>query len=118
MSKVMIADDSLFVLTRLKKLLTDLGYDIVVARDGEEAVRTYRQTKPDAVLMDVTMPRKNGLEALSEICQFDCRAKVIMLTALDQQSVVTQAIQTGAKDFLVKPVPPGRLIKALQKVLR
>ncbi len=117
MSKIMIVDDSLFIRTRLTKLLTNSGYEIVIARDGEEAVRIYHQAKPDVVLMDITMPRKDGLEALSEIRQSDCRAKVIMLTALDQQSVVVQAIQIGAKDFLVKPIPSKRLLTTLQKVL-
>jgi two-component system chemotaxis response regulator CheY len=118
MSKVMIADDSLFVRRRIAKLLANFGYEPVMAGDGEEAVHNYRQANPDAVLMDITMPRKDGLEALTEIRQFDPQAKVIMLTALDQQSVVTQAIQFGAKDFLVKPVPPHQLIMAVQKVLR
>jgi two-component system chemotaxis response regulator CheY len=116
--KVMIADDSLFVQNRLVKLLTNFGYETIVAGDGEEAVSVYRQAKPDLVLMDITMPRKDGLEALTEIRRFDPRAKVIMLTALDQQSLATQALKAGARDFLVKPVPPPQLIATVQKVLR
>jgi two-component system chemotaxis response regulator CheY len=118
MSKVMIVDDSLFVRKHLTKLLTNFGYETIMASDGEEAVHAYRQSSPDVVLMDITMPRKDGLRALAEIRQFDPRAKVVMLTALDQQAVATQAIQIGAKDFLVKPVPPNRLIMTLQKLLR
>lgn len=117
MAKVMIVDDSLFTRNHLTKLLAKHGYETVVAGDGEEAVRTYRSAHPDAVLMDITMPRKDGLDALLEIRQFDPRAKVIVLTALSQQLVATRAIHIGAKDFLVKPVPPVQVIAALQKVL-
>ena len=100
------------------KLLAKHGYDIVMAENGAEAVRVYRKSRPDVVLMDITMPRKNGLEALSEILSLDPRAQVIMLTALDQKSVAATAIMFGAKDFLAKPVHPNLLIKALEKVLR
>ena len=118
MPKVMVVDDSLFMRNHLTKLLTKSGYEIVVAENGEQAVQTYRQAHPDAVLMDITMPRKDGLQALTEIREFDIEAKVIMLTALDQELAVTRAIHVGAKDFLVKPVPPVQLLSALQKVLR
>jgi two-component system chemotaxis response regulator CheY len=113
----MIADDSLFMCNRIAKWLTNHGYETVVVQDGVEAVKTYRQARPDAVLMDVTMPHKDGLEALAEIRQFDPQAKVIMLTALDQQAVATQAVQMGAKEFLVKPVRSAQLILVLRKVL-
>ena len=117
MPKVMVVDDSLFTRTHLAKLLSKYGYETVLAEDGEEAVQTYRQTHPDVVLMDITMPRKDGLDALLEIRQFDPRARVIMLTALAQELAATQAIHIGARDFLVKPVPSNQLITALQKVL-
>jgi two-component system chemotaxis response regulator CheY len=118
MAKVLIVDDSLFIRNYLSKLLAKNGYDTVVAENGEQAVYTYRRTHPDAVLMDITMPRMDGLQALIEICEFDARAKVIMLTALDQEQAATRAIHLGAKDYLVKPVPPNRLLMALQKALR
>jgi two-component system chemotaxis response regulator CheY len=118
MPKVMITDDSYFIRKKLSKLLAEHGYDIVMAENGAEAVRIYRKSKPDVVLMDITMPRKNGLEALSEILTLDPRALVIMLTALDQKSVAATAIMFGAKDFLAKPVRPSLLIEALEKVLR
>lgn len=118
MPKVMITDDSYFIRKKLSKLLAEQGYDIVMAENGAEAVRIYRKSKPDVVLMDITMPRKNGLEALSDILKFDPRARVIMLTALDQKSVAATAILTGAKDFLAKPVRPERLLLALEKALR
>jgi len=118
MPKVMIVDDSLFMRDHLAKLLTEHSYQVILAENGEEAVKTYRSAKPDVVLMDVTMPQMNGLSALVEIRQFDRRAKVIMLTAIDERLLASQAIHMGAKDFLTKPVPLDKLLMALQKVLR
>ena len=118
MPKVMIVDDSLFMRDHLAKLLTEHSYQVILAENGEEAVKTYRSAKPDVVLMDVTMPQMNGLSALVEIRQFDRRAKVIMLTAIDENLLSSQAISMGAKDFLTKPVPLDKLLMALQKVLR
>jgi two-component system chemotaxis response regulator CheY len=117
MAKVMVADDSLFMRNHLSKLLAKNGYEIIIAENGEQAVDTYRRERPNAVLMDITMPRKDGLQALTEIREYDSRAKVIMLTAVDQELAVTRAIHLGAKDFLTKPVPPSRLIMVLQKAL-
>jgi two-component system chemotaxis response regulator CheY len=118
MAKIMIVDDSLFMRNHLSKLLAKNGYETILAENGEQAVIAYRRASPDVVLMDITMPRKDGLQALTEIRELDIKAKVIMLTALDQELAATRAIHVGAKDFLVKPVPPGRLLKALQRVLR
>jgi len=118
MSKIMIVDDSKFMRSRLASLLTEYSYDVIEAKNGEEAVQTYRQIQPDAVMMDITMPQKDGLTALAEIRQFDPQAKVIMLSALDQPILVLEAMQAGAKDFLVKPYNPRQITKTLQKVLR
>lgn len=118
MPKVLIVDDSLFMRNHLVRLLGEHGYDTVQAGNGLEAVKTYRVSRPDAVLMDITMPEMNGIDALIKIRQLDSRAKVIMLTALDQQLVAARAVHMGAKEFLVKPVLPTRLLLALQKVLR
>jgi chemotaxis receptor (MCP) glutamine deamidase CheD/CheY-like chemotaxis protein len=118
MAQVMITDDSLFMRNKLARLLAKHNYETIQASDGVEAVRLYREARPDVVLMDITMPRKNGLEALADILKFDPRARVIMLTALDQKSVAATAILTGAKDFLAKPVRPERLLLALEKALR
>ena len=117
MAKVMIVDDSRFVLNRLEKLLTEQGYQTILAEDGVQAVETYPATRPDVVLMDITMPKMNGLDALAEICHQDPTAKVIMLTALDQQVIATRAIHLGASDFLVKPVLLDKLLRALQKAM-
>lgn len=118
MPKVMIVDDSLFMRNHLTKLLGEHGYDTVMAEDGLQAVKIYRMARPDVVLMDITMPHMNGMDALAEIRQYDLRARVIMLTALDQQLVAARAVHMGAKDFLVKPVPASRLLIAIQKALR
>jgi len=118
MPKVLIVDDSLFMRNHLAKLLTEHTYEVVMAESGEEAVKTYRSARPDIVLMDVTMPQMNGLAALVEIREFDRRAKVIMLTAMDERLLASHAIQMGAKDFLMKPVPLDKLLMALQKALK
>ena len=117
MATVMIVDDSLFMRNHLSKLLARNGYESIMAEDGEQAVRTYRRAKPNVVLMDITMPRKDGLQALTEIRSLDRRAKVIMLTAVDQELAATRAVHLGAQDFLVKPVPPSRLLSAVQRLL-
>jgi two-component system chemotaxis response regulator CheY len=114
---VLIVDDAQFMRMRITKLLTKHGYDVVEAENGEVAVQTYRSTHPDAVLMDITMPEKDGLSALKEIREIDSKANVIMLTALGQQTMVLEAMKAGARDFLVKPYDPDRVIKTLQKVL-
>ena len=118
MARIMIVDDSLFMRNHLSKLLDKNGYDTILAENGKVAVDTYRRDRPDAVLMDITMPHKDGLQALTEIRELDPKAKVIMLTALEQELAATRAIPLGAKDFLVKPVPPSRVITALQRALR
>jgi two-component system chemotaxis response regulator CheY len=117
MSRILIVDDAQFMRMRIAKLLTEYGHEVFEAADGEAAVQTYRFTQPDAVLMDITMPKMDGLSALAEILRFDPKAKVIMLSALGQQAMILQAIQTGAKDFLVKPHNPERVLNALHKVL-
>ncbi len=117
MSMIMIVDDAKFIRMRVSKFLAKQGYTITEAGDGDEAVQNYRQLRPDLVLMDITMPGKDGLTALAEIRNFDPQARVIMFTALGQQALVLEAMQTGAKDFLVKPFDPEQMIKTLQKAL-
>ncbi len=117
MSKIMVVDDAQFMRVRLKKLLVGRGFEVVEAENGEEAVTVFKAEHPDAVLMDITMPHKNGLEALIEIRALDSHAKVIMLTALGQESMVVQAVQAGARDYVIKPFDPSRVMMALEKVL-
>jgi len=118
MSTIMIVDDNQFMRNRLSQVLAENGFKTVQAEDGIQAVDMYRTSRPDAALMDVTMPHKDGLEALAEIRAFDPRARVIMLTALSQQSIMVEAVKLGAKDFLTKPVVPDQLVAALQKALK
>jgi len=118
MVRIMVVDDSLFMRNRLSKLLATNGYEIITAENGEQAVRHYRRNRPDAVLMDITMPLKDGLQALAEIREFDLRAVVIMLTAMNQEFAAVRAIHLGAKDFLVKPAAPNLVLTALQNALR
>ncbi len=117
MSTILVAEDAKFVRMRINKLLSEHNYEVVEAKNGEEAVQIYRQIKPDAVLMDFAMPGKNGMVALKEIRRFDPQAKIIMLTALGQQAIVLRSMQAGAKDFLTKPYKPEKLLAAIQKVL-
>ena len=118
MVKVMVVDDSLFMRNRLSKLLAGHGYETITAENGEQAVLHYRRNRPDAVLMDITMPLKDGLQALTEILEFDVKASVIMLTAINQELAAVRAIHLGAKDFLVKPAAPNRVLAALRNALR
>jgi two-component system, chemotaxis family, chemotaxis protein CheY len=117
MATILIVDDTQFVRMRVAKVLTQHGHAVVEAEDGDQAVQVYRAAQPDAVVMDITMPVKDGIAALSEIRQFDPQARVIMLTALGQQGMVLQAVRAGAKDYLLKPFNPEKLIQALEKVL-
>ncbi len=117
MAKILVVDDSAFVRMRNVSLLKELGHETLEAGDGSQAVETYKQAKPDAVLLDITMPVMDGLEALREILAFDSSAKVAMVTAMGQQKTVMEAIKAGARDFVVKPFDPERLKAALKKLV-
>ena len=113
--KILIADDAAFMRMRLKKLLEQGGYDVVEAVNGQEAISLYAEHHPSAVLMDITMPEMDGVAATQAICRSDPQARVIMVSALGQQAMIVAAIQAGAKDFVVKPYEPERVIQALHK---
>jgi two-component system, chemotaxis family, chemotaxis protein CheY len=117
MAKIMIVDDAEFLRVRLNKILDTEGYEVFQAENGVKAVATYKEKHPDVVLMDVTMPEMDGLAALKEIVSFDPQAKVVMLTALGQESVVLDAVKAGARDFIVKPFEHDRVMKAISKLL-
>jgi two-component system chemotaxis response regulator CheY len=118
MARVLIVDDSAYLRSHLAKLLGERGYKTCCAENGEEAVELYRQVKPDVVLMDITMPKMNGMDALAHIRVIDPKARVIMLTALDQRLIAARAVHIGASDFLIKPVTTAGLLMAIQHALR
>ncbi|MCK7484075.1 MAG: response regulator [Candidatus Moduliflexus flocculans] len=104
--------------TLVKDALVPAGHEIVgEAENGNEAVELYKKLKPDLVTMDITMREKDGIEAAGEILSADSSARIIMVTALGQESLLTKAIKLGVKDFVVKPFPPERLQKAAEKAL-
>jgi len=117
MAKILIVDDAEFLRVRISKMLIGNGHQVIEANNGLVAVNTYKTDHPDCVLMDITMPEMDGLQALKEIRAFDPKAKVVMLTALGQESVVLEAIKSGARDFVVKPFEPDRVLNAIRKAL-
>jgi len=117
MAKILVVDDAEFLRVRISKMLVGDGYEVIEAENGLLALNAYKAQKPDVVLMDITMPEMDGLTALREILAFDSGAKVVMLTALGQESVVLEAIKSGAKDFIVKPFERDRVVGALQKLV-
>src|SRR4051812_13487634 len=106
MATILIVDDAVFMRKRCATLLTKNGYTICEAANGHEAVVMYQQERPHAVLMDITMPEMDGLEALKAIKLIDPAARIAMVTAIGQQSVVMEAIKAGARDFIIKPFDP------------
>lgn len=113
--KILIADDAAFMRMRLKTLLTEAGYEVVEAQNGQEAVALYDQHNPEMVLMDITMPEMDGVAATQAINAAHPGARVVMVSALGQQAMVVSAIQAGAKDFIVKPYQPDRVLDAVAK---
>ena len=115
---ILICDDAAFMRMMIKDILTKNGYNIAgEAENGAKAVEKYAELKPDLVLMDITMPEMDGIEALKKIKNSDPNASVIMCSAMGQQAMVIESIQSGAKDFIVKPFQSDRVIEAVQKVV-
>ena len=115
---ILICDDAAFMRMMIKDILTKNGYNIAgEAENGAKAVEKYAELKPDLVLMDITMPEMDGIEALKKINASDPGASVIMCSAMGQQAMVIESIQSGAKDFIVKPFQADRVIEAVQKVV-
>jgi two-component system, chemotaxis family, chemotaxis protein CheY len=117
MAKILIVDDAEFLRVRISKMLSGDGFEVFEAENGLKAVESYQKLHPDLVLMDVTMPEMDGLTALKEIRKLDPHARVIMLTALGQESVVLEAVKSGARDFVVKPFERERVMSAINKLL-
>ncbi|KQU18549.1 two-component system response regulator [Bacillus sp. Leaf13] len=117
-NKILIVDDAAFMRMMIKDILSKNGFEIVgEAADGVQAVEKYRETHPDLVTMDITMPEMDGITALKEIKKVNPQAKVIMCSAMGQQAMVIDAIQAGAKDFIVKPFQADRVLEAINKAL-
>ncbi len=117
-NKILIVDDAAFMRMMIKDILSKNGYEVVgEAADGAQAVEKYKELNPDLVTMDITMPEKDGIAALKEIKAMDGAAKIIMCSAMGQQSMVIDAIQAGAKDFIVKPFQADRVLEAISKAL-
>ena len=115
---ILICDDAAFMRMMIKDILTKNGYNIVgEAENGAKAVEKYAELKPDLVLMDITIPEMDGIEALKKIKAADANASIIMCSAMGQQAMVIESIQSGAKDFIVKPFQADRVLEAVQKVV-
>ena len=115
---ILICDDAAFMRMMIKDILSKNGYNVVgEAENGAVAVEKYMELKPDLVLMDITMPEMDGIQALKKIKEKDSSACVIMCSAMGQQAMVIESIQSGAKDFIVKPFQADRVLEAVKKVV-
>lgn len=116
--RILVVDDAAFMRMMIKDILSKNGYNVVgEAENGSIAVERYFELRPDLVTMDITMPEMDGISAVREIKKRDAAAKVIMCSAMGQQAMVIDAIQAGAKDFIVKPFQPERVLEAVGKAL-
>lgn len=122
MGSVLLVDDASFMRAVLKKIILQGGHEVIAeASNGEEAINQYQNTKPDLVLMDIVMPptpkAKDGIEALKQIISTNADAKVVMCSSMGQQSLITEALKAGAKDFVIKPFQPQKVIEVLAKYI-
>ncbi|MFS8631302.1 MAG: response regulator [Bacillales bacterium] len=118
MARILVVDDAAFMRMMIKDILVKNGYQVVgEAADGMQAIEKFKELRPDLVTMDITMPEMDGIQALKEIRKIDPNAKIIMCSAMGQQAMVIDAIQAGAKDFIVKPFQADRVIEAIKKTL-
>ena len=117
-STVLVCDDAVFMRTMVSDILSQAGVTVVgEAENGKQAVEKYQQLKPDLVTMDIIMPEMGGIEAVKKITQLDPGARILMCSAMGQQALVQEALQAGARDFVVKPFQPSRVLEAVQRVL-
>jgi len=118
MARVLVVDDAVFMRKMVSDALTKQGHEVIgEASNGAEAITQYQALSPDVTTLDITMPEKDGVAALREIVGIDPSARVIMCSALGQESKVLEAVKAGAKDFVVKPFQPERLAQAVEKAL-
>jgi len=115
--RVLVVDDAAFMRMMIKNILVDGGFEIIgEAENGRDAIDLFRELRPDLVTMDITMPEMDGIDAVKAILDIDRDAKIIMCSAMGQQAMVIDAIQAGAKDFVVKPFKPDRVLAAISKL--
>ncbi len=116
--RVLVVDDASFMRMMVKEILTKNGYEVAGEADnGQKAIEKYAELNPDLVIMDITMPEVDGIEAVKRIKESDPEAKIVMCSAMGQQAMVIEAIQAGAKDFIVKPFQADRVLEAVKKVI-
>lgn len=116
--RVMLVDDASFMRMMLKNILVGSGYEVAgEAENGAKAIEQYKALKPDLVIMDIIMPEMGGIDAVRELMKVNPGAKILMCSSMGQQSLVVEAIQAGAKDFIVKPFQPSNVLEAVKKVL-
>lgn len=117
-NNILVVDDAAFMRMMVKDILTKGGYNVVgEAENGVVAVQKYAELKPDLVTLDITMPEMDGIQALKKIKAIDANASVVMCSAMGQQAMVIESIQSGARDFIVKPFQPDRVIEAVKKAV-
>ena len=118
MARILVADDASFMRQMIREIIEAEGHEVVAeASDGVEALDEFKNHHPDAITMDIVMPRRSGIDAVKEILALDPSARIVMCSALGQETLVTEALQAGALDFIVKPFKPDSVIKTLKKVL-
>ena len=117
--RILLADDLSFMRMVQKEILEEKGFEVAgEASDGLEAIEKYKALKPDILILDITMPNMNGLDAMHKIFDIDKSARIIMCSALGQQQLIVEAIKAGVKDFIVKPFKPERMLSAIEKALK
>lgn len=117
-SKILIVDDAAFMRMMIKDILTKNGFEVIgEAENGAIAIEKYKELSPELVIMDITMPEVDGIKAVKEIKKADANSRIIMCSAMGQQAMVIEAIQAGAKDFIVKPFQADRVLEAVKKAL-
>jgi two-component system chemotaxis response regulator CheY len=116
--RILLVDDTTFMRRMLRDILVRAGFEVSAeASNGRQAVEAYRQTRPDLVIMDITMPEMDGVAAVREIAGADPAARIVMCSALGQQELIVEALEAGARDFVVKPFVPEKVLEAVRKVM-
>jgi two-component system chemotaxis response regulator CheY len=116
--KILITDDARFMRVMLSRIIEEQGYEVIdEANNGEQAIEKYKETTPDLVTMDITMPKVDGIEATKQILDYDPNTKIIVCSAMGQKPMVLEAIEAGAKDFIVKPINKDKVIETISNLL-